>query len=130
MECMSSTSALMRKEAEEILRRLNAELKSRGFSERTVQSYLFHNRKFLDFIGKAPGEIGTDDIRQYIVHLVSDRKHKPSSVNLAICSLKFLYEQVFEKDILRKIQSLKTERKLPTVLTKAEKINKMELWKK
>ena len=32
--------------------KLETELKIRGFSKRTVDTYLYHNEKFLDFIKK------------------------------------------------------------------------------
>jgi len=101
-----------------MLEKLETELKLRGFSEKTVSSYIFHNQKFLDFIKKQPDEIETDDIKQYIAHLMT-KKLKPSSINLTICALRFYYEQVLEKD-LKKIKAPKQEQKLPTVLTKDE----------
>ena len=37
-----------------------------------------------------------------------------------MCTLKFLYEKLLEKDIFKKIDSVKSEKKIPTVLTKDE----------
>ncbi|MBD3354472.1 tyrosine-type recombinase/integrase [Candidatus Woesearchaeota archaeon] len=51
---------------------------------------------------------------------MSDKNLKPSSVNLALCSLRFFYQEVLEKEIFNKIKSPKLEKKLPTVLTKDE----------
>ena len=107
-----------------MLEKLETELKLRGFSEKTVSSYLFHNQKFLDFIKKQPEQIETDDIKQYIAHLMT-KKLKPSSINLTICALRFYYQEVLEKD-LKKIKAPKQETRLPTVLTKDE-INKLLL---
>ena len=81
---------------------------------------MFHNQKFLDFIKKKQEEITQDDIKSYLAHLISDKKHRPASVNLALCSLRFMYKKILEKDIFTKIDSLKTEKKIPTVLTKDE----------
>ena len=85
------------------LSKLETELKIRGFSEKTVSSYLFHNQKFLDFIQKPKEDVDEDDIKSYLAHLISDKKLKSASVNLAMCTLKFLYEKLLEKDIFKKI---------------------------
>jgi integrase/recombinase XerD len=103
-----------------MLKNLETELKIRGFSQKTLSAYIFHNQKFLDFIKKKPEEITGDDIKSYIAYLMSDKSYKPSSVNLALCCLKFYYEKILEKDIFKKIDTPKPEKKIPTVLTKNE----------
>jgi len=102
------------------LRKLETELKIRGFSEKTVSSYLFHNQKFLDFTKKQTDEIEEDDIKAYLAHLMSDKSLKPASVNLALCTLKFFYTEILEKDIFKKVKAPKLEHKIPTVLSKDE----------
>jgi integrase/recombinase XerD len=103
-----------------MLQKLETELKLRNFSEKTISSYKFHNQKFLDFSNKQPDEITEDDIKSYLAHLISDKKLKPASVNLTMCTLRFFYEKILEKDIFKKIDSIKLEKKIPTVLTKEE----------
>ena len=51
----------------EELKKLETELKLRGFSERTVHSYLFWNKKFLEHVNKKPNQVTEDDIKNYIV---------------------------------------------------------------
>lgn len=103
-----------------MLKKLETELKLRNFSEKTISSYLFHNKKFLEFSKKQPESIIQDDIKLYLAYLISDKKLKPSSVNLAVCALRFLYEKIMEKDIFKKIDPIKTEKKIPVVLSKDE----------
>jgi len=103
-----------------MLKKLETELKLRNFSEKTISSYLFHNKKFLEFSNKQPENITQDDIKLYLANLISDKKQKPSSVNLAVCALRFLYEKIMEKDIFKKIDPIKSEKKIPVVLTKDE----------
>jgi len=102
------------------LKKLETELKIRGFSEKTIAAYLFHNQDFLDFAKKQPEEMTEDDVKAYLAHLMADKNLKPASVNLALCSLKFFYQEVLEKEIFKKIKAPKSEKKLPTVLTKDE----------
>ena len=51
------------------LHNLEQELRIRGFSPRTIESYLLYNRLFLQFSGKSPKAIINDDIRQYLISL-------------------------------------------------------------
>lgn len=103
-----------------MLSKLENELKLRGFSEKTVNAYIFHNKRFLDFIKKEPNEISQDDVKAYLATLISDKKQKPSSVSLALSSLKFAYKTLLRKDIFSDIKAPKQEKKIPTVLTKDE----------
>jgi len=93
------------------------ELKLRGFSDKTVKSYLFFNQKFLNFIKKTPAEVQPADIKSYLATMVDT--HSSSSVNLAFSALKFFYETFLKKD-LSDIKVSKREKKLPSVLTKDE----------
>ncbi len=103
-----------------MLDKLETELKIRGFSKRTVENYLFHNKKFFDFTKKEPKDVNEDDAKRYIAYLMSERKLKPSSVNLALSSLKFFYNDIVKNSALNEIKAPKLEKKLPTVLTKEE----------
>jgi len=103
-----------------MLKKLETELKLRGFTDKTLQAYMFHNQKFLEFIKKKPQEVEGDDIKLYMAHLMSDLSYKPASVNLALSALRFFYLEIMEMHIFAKIKAPKMEKKLPTVLTKDE----------
>jgi len=103
-----------------MLKRLETELKLRGFSDKTLKAYMYHNQRFLDFVKKSPEEVTEDDIRSYLAVLISDKKQKPTSVSLVISALRFFYLEVLEKNLFKKIKPPKAEKKLPTVLTKDE----------
>lgn len=104
-----------------MLKNLEIELKLRAFSSKTIKIYLFFNQQFLDFIKKAPDQMTQDDVKLFIAHLMSELYYKPSSVNLAISSLRFFYEEILKrKDMFIDIKPPKMEKKLPTVLTKLE----------
>jgi len=100
--------------------KLETELKIRGFSKRTVDSYVYHNRKFIDFVKKDPSSVDENDAKKYIAYLMSNRKFKPSSVNIALSSLKFFYTEILQNMAFNELKTHKLEKKLPTVLTKDE----------
>lgn len=117
---------------------LVTELKIRGYSQRTIKSYVYANQQFLNHItenehkgeyqksllstgnGKGPQEVTAADLRGYIAYLVSDRALSPSTVNLIISALKFYYVEMLKKDLMKGLKRPKREDKLPTVLSKQE----------
>ena len=103
-----------------MLDKLETELKIRGFSKRTIDTYLYHNRKFIEFIKKDAVNVDENDAKRYIAYLMSDRKFKPGSVNLALSSLKFFFKEILQNRAFNEVKAPKLEKKLPTVLTKDE----------
>ena len=61
---------------------LERELKIRGFSPKTISSYLTYNRLFLEFSKKSPREITNDDVRAYL-ESIKDKGHTNSTLNVA-----------------------------------------------
>jgi integrase/recombinase XerD len=100
------------------LEKLETELKLRAFSPRTVESYLYYNRKFLEFVKKEPEQVTEDDVKNYIVGLMT-RNVSAKSIILIKAALKFFYDEVLKKNIVN-IKSPKVSKKLPVVLTKEE----------
>ena len=103
-----------------MLDKLETELKIRGFSRRTIDSYLYHNKKFLDFVKKEPSNVDENDAKRYIAHLMSNQGFKPRSINLALSSLKFFYNEILRNVAFNAVKTQKPEKKLPTVLSKEE----------
>ncbi|HLD15569.1 MAG TPA: site-specific tyrosine recombinase/integron integrase [Candidatus Nanoarchaeia archaeon] len=103
-----------------MLKKLETELKLRGFSEVTVKNYMRHNQLFLNYTKKEPPSITEDDVKSYLAYMMSEKKIKPASTSLILSTLKFFYKEVLEKDIFAKIKTPKLEKKIPTVLSKEE----------
>ncbi len=98
---------------------LHTELRLRGFSPRTIETYLYQNQKFLQFIRKEPEKIQEKDIKEYLGHLLSDKKDAHTSVALAKAALKFYYDEILKKNIVN-LKTPKLARKLPEVLSTEE----------
>ena len=103
-----------------ILEDLETELKIRGYSPATIKNYLRHTQEFLNFVQKSPKSITEQDLKRYLAHLMSGKSQKPSSVNLALSSIKFYFMNIAKKNIFLEVKAPKLEKKLPTVLTKEE----------
>jgi site-specific recombinase XerD len=48
-------------------------------------------RLFLERTGKSPEEATEDDVRRYVLHLRDARQQAPSSINIAVCALRFFF---------------------------------------
>lgn len=106
----------------ESLQNLENELKLRGFSERTVKTYLFYNKKFLEFMKKEPELVTEDDVKSFIASKM-DGGTSAKSIVLIKAALKFFYDEVLKKNVVT-FKSPKVSKKLPTVLTR-EEVKKM-----
>lgn len=101
--------------------RLEEELELRGYSDKTILNYVMHVRQFVRHHMRPPEEMGEQEIRRYILYLTREKKLSYSSVNGAVCSLKFFYEKVLRRDWASvHVSYQKTRRRLPLVLSEAE----------
>lgn len=101
------------------LKKLETELKLRGFSRQTSKMYLFYNRKFLEFIKKNPEDITDDDIKEFLASKMSDDSLSNSSIALIKASLKFFYSEMLGKN-MSLIKTPKATKELPVVLSREE----------
>jgi site-specific recombinase XerD len=103
------------------IRRMAEDMQVRNLSPRTIDSYTYHVDKFCQFFGKPAEELGPEEIRQYQLHLVNEKKVSWSSFNQAVCGLRFLYEVTLAKPwTVRHIPFGKRPKRLPTVLSDQE----------
>ena len=102
-----------------ILKKLETELKLRGFSKQTSRMYLFYNRKFLEFTKKDPEEVTDDDIKEFLAFKMSDDSLSNSSIALIKASLKFFYTEMLGKN-MSLIKTPKASKRLPVVLSREE----------
>lgn len=98
---------------------LERELKIRGFSPKTVESYLLYNKLFLQYCRKSPKSIANEDIRRYLLFL-KDKNCSNSTLNVALNALKFYYRQVLKRRFFFNIKGAKKSNYLPVILSKEE----------
>jgi integron integrase len=98
-------------------------IRLRGLSYRTEQSYANWIRRFILHHNKQhPRELGAPQIRDFLAHLVNDHNVAPSTQNVALHALLFLYHQVLliELPPLGDLQPAKKQPRLPVVFTPDE----------
>ena len=74
------------------IHRMAEDMQLRNLAPSTIDSYTYHVDKFCSFFGKSADQLGPDEIRQYQLHLINEKKDSWSSFNQAVCGLRFLYE--------------------------------------
>lgn len=109
----------MQSEQPSTLKKLETELKLRGFSNQTYRMYLFYNRKFLEYIKKPPEYVTEDDIKEFLAYKLSDHSLSNASVSLIKSSLKFFYTGMLGKNISI-IKTPRASKRLPIVLSRKE----------
>ena len=101
--------------------RMFANMRLRNLSPRTIKAYLWHVREFTRYFGKAPDLLGEEEVRQYLLYLLDERKASWSKMNIGYSALKFFYVNTLQRDWqVDKIPRPKGERRLPVVLSRQE----------
>ncbi|HEY3999711.1 MAG TPA: phage integrase N-terminal SAM-like domain-containing protein [Candidatus Xenobia bacterium] len=99
--------------------RMLDDMEVRNLAPRTREHYLDAVAKFVAFHGgQPPGRLGPEHIKAYQLHLLREKRLSQSSVNIAVCALRFLYRVTLGKDwAIEHIHYGKRPKRLPEVLS-------------
>jgi integrase/recombinase XerD len=75
----------------ELRDKMKADLKLRRYRAGTIDSYLGCARKFVAFHRRPPADMGQAEIRQYLLHLVDEKRIGPAGHKMHVAAIKFLY---------------------------------------
>src|SRR5439155_12855050 len=99
-------------------KRMLEELQLRNLSEATSSTYLQAVARFARYFGKSPEQLGPDYVRQYLLHLLNDKKDTWSTLQVNRGALKFLYVRVLKQSWFdEEIAAPKRRPTLPTILS-------------
>ena len=101
--------------------KMQEDMQLRGLSVRTQESYVGAVRQLAKHYHKSPDQIDEEELRQYFLYLKNVRKISISTFRIALCGIKFLYEQTLKREwhTLALVRPDKQE-KLPVVLSLQE----------
>ena len=105
---------------EEILEKIERELKLQGKSKNTIKAYLNYLNNLFKFTQKHPSRILLEDIKKFLAYLGIEKNYSGSSMILAKSAIRFYYEEMLDKYSFKKVKVKKKEKKFPVVLTKEE----------
>lgn len=101
--------------------RMNEAMVLRGFAERTKETYLACVSGLAKHYGRSPDTLDAGAIQGYLLHLISERKLAYSSVNQAVCAIRFLFAIVLgQREVAFDIPMAKVPKRLPQILTREE----------
>jgi|LSQX01.2.fsa_nt_gb site-specific recombinase XerD len=104
-----------------MLSRFKEELFLKGYSPKTLKSYIGHVRRFLDYLGNDLGTITVENVREYIIMLLSNSNCSHAYVNQVLSALKFLMLNVIKSNnVVFDIPRCKKEQKLPEIMSRSE----------
>lgn len=96
---------MIKEEVDKYLEKVVVMLKLRGASQRTINSYLFFLKPFLERIDN-PQTVSLDQVNLFLVSLID--KYGNKSRALAVSSLRFFFKRVIDRpDIFVKLESPK-----------------------
>ncbi len=104
-----------------LLEQVRQSLRLRHYSIRTERAYVDWIKRFIIYHGKRhPSEMATDEIRQFLSHLATDRAVAAATQNQALSALLFLYREVLgvELPYVEGIERAKRPTRVPVVLTR------------
>jgi integrase/recombinase XerC len=109
----------------------------RRYSPLTVRNYRRDITDFLSFLHTDiehfdPEAILREDVEEWMIYLVEERKLKPQSVNRAMASLRtfwhwMLVHKLVSRDVVTSLSSLKTSRRLPVFVADSRMMQLVEM---
>ena len=101
--------------------RMLQDMQLRNFSAGTQRSYIHYIAGFATHYGLSPDRLGLDDVRNYQLHLIQQKRLSPQSINCFVAAAKFLYTVTLDMPWSDEgFPRLKVPEKLPFVLSVAE----------
>ncbi|MFH0980532.1 MAG: site-specific integrase [Planctomycetota bacterium] len=82
----------------ELRRKMEEDLKLKGFSPCTAKVYLLYCRKFAAHYGRSPEVLGEEEIRKFLLHLIQVEQVSHYTYRQIFASLKFLYTVTLSRE--------------------------------
>ena len=77
--------------------RMAGDMRIRNLAQATIDAYTYHVGRFADFIQRPIRNATAEDVRNFQLYLVEEKKVGWSSFNQAVCGLRFLYTTTLPK---------------------------------
>jgi integron integrase len=106
-----------------LLDRVRDLIRSRHYSRRTEEAYVYWIRKYILFHGKRhPQELGADDIARFLAWLATERGVSSSTQNQARSAVVFMYREVLRLELgaIEHVPRARSPQRVPVVLSPGE----------
>ena len=100
---------------------MQEDLLLKAYSPHTQRAYLGCARHFARHYLRSPEEMGEQEIRDFLLHLVRDRKASPATLSMYVNALKFLYNVTLKRpEAVQALAHPKRPKTLPVILSPEE----------
>jgi integron integrase len=106
-----------------LLDQVRTAIRLRHYSPRTEKSYVYWIRFYVRYSGmKHPLELGEDDVGRFLSFLAVKRNVSPSTQNIALNAIVFLYKHVLDRPLGMIINGVRAKRtqNVPVVFSRSE----------
>jgi site-specific recombinase XerD len=101
--------------------KMTADLDLRGFASTTKKEYLQRAQNFVAYHQRPPTELGEQEVREFLLYLVNEKKTGSATQHLYIAAIKFLYATTLARpEVVANIPWPKRSQILPDILTGEE----------
>src|SRR3954464_14168719 len=99
------------------------ELQRRNYSQTTVTGYIKTVADFAKYFQRPPDQLGSDEIRQYQLYLLKERKQGVRTVGTQTAALRFFFCKTLKRNYpVQEEPYPRAPRKLPIILTQEEAV--------
>jgi site-specific recombinase XerD len=100
---------------------MKEDLQLAGFAERTQKSYLEAVRGLAKYYMRSPDLLTEEEVRDFFLHLINERKSAKSTVTIYLSGIKFFFETTLKREmgVFNLVRPAPTKR-LPVVLSREE----------
>jgi integrase/recombinase XerD len=109
----------------ELRRRYIRDLVIRGKAERTQESYTAYVAELARYYGRSPELISYEEVADWLYHLLHQRRLSPSSVNVAVNAVRFLYRVTLGRKV-EELEAKVPHCKAPTHRAQAYSVEEVE----
>ena len=101
--------------------RMIEDMQLRELAVRTQEAYVAAVAQLARYYQKPPDELGEEELRQYLLYLQNEKAVSASTMTVALCGIKFLYQHTLQREWrLLDLARAKPEKTLPAVLSVEE----------
>jgi integrase/recombinase XerD len=98
-----------------------ADLQLRGLTPKTQRIYLREVSNLAKYFNKSPEKLGENELKEYLLYLLNEKKLSAGTYRFYYQGLKFLYKHVLKREVVvEKIRCPRGKKKLPVVLDLSE----------
>ena len=100
---------------------MEGDLILKAYSPHTQKAYLRGARHFARHYMRSPQEMGEQEVRDFLLHLVRDRHASPATQDMYVSALKFLYVVTLKRpEVVKDLSHPKRPKTLPVILSPEE----------